>query len=288
MADYYVRVRDYHWSHQNTVVQSPILDLNAPPPAPIVRPLEGIHRHEPRIIDNITDLRDDIQSDEYRAEAHGVFVLTDPRNPNRFPVWVPVQSYKCKAGEVYIVNLTSCEASSIAIAKICWVPGLEGPDGSLYTVIGCPRETLRATKVMVLVQKLGLPREAKLVVIDPTQLAEYGKIEDSRKKALFEIQTRFIRTRSNPPSCITLNVCRILTSPDRNNRGRLGFDEVLDEDPEVPWASHSDCSSQSSFSSSGDDDSPYVKPTYVSLVRGSNVSNLAINHTNKRNDEIRC
>ncbi|OTA56821.1 hypothetical protein K449DRAFT_154266 [Hypoxylon sp. EC38] len=287
MADYYVQVRDYHWSHQNTVVQSPILNLNAPPLAPIVRPLEGIHRHEPRIIDNITDLRDDIHSDEYQAEAHGVFVLTDPRNPNRFPVWVPVQSYKCRAGEVYIVNLTSFEASSIDIAKICWIPGLEGPDGSLYTVIGCPRETLRATKVMVLVQKLGHPREAKLVVVDPTQLAKYGEIEDSRKKALFEIQSRFIRTRSNPPSCVLLNVYRILTSPDRDNQGRLTFDKILNKDLKVPRASHSDCSSQSSFSSSSDDDSTYAKPAYVSLVRASNVSNQAVNHT-ERNDGTRC
>ncbi|KAI1411385.1 hypothetical protein F5Y13DRAFT_57623 [Hypoxylon sp. FL1857] len=277
MTDYHVRVRDYHWSHHNIVVQSPILDLNASAAIPIIRPLEGTNKHEPRIIDDIADLKDDISNGEYRAEAHGVFVATDPRNPNRFPVWVPVQDYGCKAGKVHVVNLTSFEASHVSTAQICWIPGHEGPDGSLYTVIGAPRETIRATKVLVIVQKLGRPREARVTIVNPTELTEYGEVDKSQKKVLFEIQSWFIQTRTAPPSTITLNAYRVLFSPNRDTRGRLALEEVLDEDLEVPRASHSDCSSQSSFSSSGDEDLPYVKPRYVSLVEGSNVSHLSIN-----------
>ncbi|KAI0838185.1 hypothetical protein F5Y06DRAFT_52029 [Hypoxylon sp. FL0890] len=276
MEDYYVWVRDYHWSHHNTVVQSPILNLSAPAPTPIIRPLEGIHKNEPRIIADVSDLKDDINSNEYQAEAHGVLVSTDPRNPSRFPVWVPVQSYRFKEDAVDIVNLTSFDLSNAPIAQICWIPGCEGPDGNLYTIIGAHRLTLRQTKVSVLVQKLGRPRETRLVMVNPPELAEYEEIREPLKKRLVEMQSWFIQTGSNPPSSVALNSYRIYYSPDRDDKGRLAFEEILGEDHESPRASYSDCSSRSSYSSSsGDDDLVYVKPTYVTLV-AVNVSYLAI------------
>ncbi|KAI1140669.1 hypothetical protein F5Y05DRAFT_281965 [Hypoxylon sp. FL0543] len=288
MADYYVWVRDYHWSHHNIVVQSPILDPNAPAPTPIVRPLEGANRNEPRVIDSVAELRDDINKNEYETEAHGVLVSTDPRKPSRFPVWVPVQSYRVKEDEVDIVNLISFTVSNVPIGQICWIPGWEGPGGKLYTVIGAPRLTLRETRVLVLVQSLGRPREAKFVMVKPDELAGYEEIREPRKKRLVEMQSWFIQTRSNPPSTIALNAYRIYCSPYRDNEDRLAFDEILGEDLEDHRSSYSDCSSRSTRSTScsfSDDGSLYTKPSYPRLV-ATKVSCIAINCTSE-NDGIR-
>ncbi|KAI0883825.1 uncharacterized protein GGS22DRAFT_26412 [Annulohypoxylon maeteangense] len=268
MADYTVRVRNYHWSHQNTLVQSPVLDLTAPVRTLVVQPLEGTNKQEPRVLSNTIELRDDIQDDIYETEAHGVSVSTGPSATDKFPVWVPVHSYKCKEGEVYVVNLTTFEASKVPVARICWVPSFKAPDGKLYTVIGAPRKQLRETRVLALAQQVGFPREARFITIDPTLLASYDEISHDQKKALFDIQLIYIRTGSNPPSMLLSNGYRVFSSPNRFANDRLSLEEVLSEDLEAPRRNHSICSSRSSSDSSSDDDdeSLYDEPTYVSLV----------------------
>ncbi|KAI2472329.1 hypothetical protein F4781DRAFT_11494 [Annulohypoxylon bovei var. microspora] len=270
MANYFIYVRNYHWSHQNTLVRSPALDLTSPIPTLIVQPLEGVNKQEPRVLSSTADLRDDIHDDAYQAEAHGVLVSTNPL-ADEFPIWVPVHSYRCRENEVYVVSLTTFKASNVPITHICWVPGFKAPDDRLYTVIGAPRKISRETRVLVLAQELGFPQAAKLVLLDPDLLASYDKINDDQKKALFEIQLRAIRTKSSSPSTPLLNGYRVFSSPDRHGQGRLSLEDVLIEDLEVPRRTRSVCSSQGSFDSSSDDDSLYVTPTYVSLVGDSNV-----------------
>ncbi|KAI1398581.1 hypothetical protein F4819DRAFT_23265 [Hypoxylon fuscum] len=267
MADYHISVRDYHWSHQNAVVQSPILDLDSPTPTLVVRPLEGVNEQEPRKITSVADLIDDIHEEEYQAEAHGVLVSANPEKHDNFPVWVPVHGYKCKENETHIVNLVTFEAHDAPVSQICWVPNREGPDDRLYTIIGAPRKALRATWVLVVVQTLGYPGEAKLALVDPSELAGYDMISDTQKKKLFEIQLSFIQSKIKRPSTTLLEGYRIYSSPDRDERGRRTLDEVLGEDLEVPRPSYSDCSSQGSVSGSSDDDYIFIdKPTYVSIV----------------------
>lgn len=213
MANYHVHVRDYHWCHQNTVVQSPVLRLDAPVPDLVVRPLEGPNNFEPRVLKSATELKDDICEDEYQVDAHGVFVSTNAQRTDYIPIWAPVHSSRCEAGEVYVVDLTTFRGLSVPIAQICWVPGLEAPDHRLYTVLGGSRRVLRAMKTLVLVQQLGLPKEAKLILVDPNELASYNKINDIRKRKLFEIQLRAIRAGSGPPSEVLQGGYRVFTPP---------------------------------------------------------------------------
>ncbi|XXH03148.1 hypothetical protein Hte_009542 [Hypoxylon texense] len=263
MAGYHIYVRDYHWSHHNLVVQSPILDLSSPSTTLIVQPLEGANRGEPWVVGSITDLKDDIHGDVYRTEAHGVLVPTDGRQTALAPVWVPVRSDGCRENGVYVVNLVTFEATNAPIAQICWVPGREGPDQSLYTVIGAPRKLLGATRVLTIVQRIGNPGEAKYTLLDPSKLASYDEISDVRKKSLFDIQLRAIQAKSKPPSTALRDAYRLYASPYRNGHGRRTIDEIIDEDLEVLCLHSSDCSSRGSFS---DEDSLYERPVYDSIV----------------------
>ncbi|XDG07396.1 hypothetical protein ABKA04_007011 [Annulohypoxylon sp. FPYF3050] len=266
MAEYSVPVRNYRWSHQNILVRSPVLDLTSALPTVIVQPLEGINKQEPRVL-NTADLRDDTSNDIYKAEAHGVIVLPELLT-DKSPVWVPIHShsYACKEKEVYVVNLTTLEASKIPIAHICWVPGYRAPDDMLYTIIGAPRKFLRKTRVLALVQGLGFPKRVKQVLLDPDLLASYDKISDDQKKRLFDIQLIHLRTRCGPPSIPLSNGYRVFCSPDRIGNDRLSLEEILLEDLEVPRRTRSVCSSQSSPGSSSDDELIFDKPAYLPLV----------------------
>ncbi|KAI1645835.1 uncharacterized protein F4817DRAFT_163834 [Daldinia loculata] len=266
MAIYHIRVRNYHWAHQNIVVQSPILNLDTYAPALIVRPLEGVNINEPRIINNVSDLNDDILEDEYQAEAHGVFISTDHQRTDHFPVWVTVHGHECGENKVHVANLTAFEASSVSITDVCWIPRLEAPDGSLYTAIGAPRKTFRTIQVLAIIQQLGKPREARLVLVDPGKLDSYKKIGDDQKRNIFDIQHTAIRTNSKPSEPL-LDAYRVFASPYRHDYGRLTLGEIIEEDLEIPRSSNSDCGSQGlSDSSDDDDDSLYTKPRYVSIV----------------------
>ncbi|KAI1772732.1 hypothetical protein F4818DRAFT_444115 [Hypoxylon cercidicola] len=266
MASYHIYVRDYHWSHHNLVVQSPILKLSSPPTTLIIRQLEGTNREEPRVVGSIADLKDDIHGEVYRTEAHGLFVPTDGRQTAPAPVWVLVQNDGCKENEVHVVNLATFKTTNAPISQICWIPGREGPDQSLYTVIGAPRKLLGATAVLALVQRMWNPAETKFILLDPSKLASYEEISDVRKKSLFEIQLRTVQAKTKPPSGFLRDAYRLFSSPYRHGYGRRTLDEIFDEDLEVPRLS-SDCSSQDSIS---DDDMLNDKPVYESLVAAPN------------------
>ncbi|KAI1392574.1 uncharacterized protein F4822DRAFT_133023 [Hypoxylon trugodes] len=272
MANYHVYVKNYHWSHQNTIVQSPVLDLGAPVSSLIVRPLEGTNKNEPRIICNVTDLKDDIQENEYQTEAHGLFVSTGSQRQDFFPIWVPIHNYKCRDGEIYGVNLIASEACKASIADVCWVPGYEAPSGDLYTVIGAPRMTIRETRVLVLAQQFGSPRKAKLALFDPSLLAGFEEIDDARKKKVFEIQLRALRVGRHSTSSPLLNTYRLYMSSYRNENGRRPLEEVLRDEFEPYRPSDSDGSRRTKLDNSRDDDSLYARPSYVSLAKVPNVS----------------
>ncbi|KAI0848418.1 hypothetical protein F5Y00DRAFT_85624 [Daldinia vernicosa] len=265
MAIYHIRVRNYRWAHQNIVVQSPIPNLDTYAPALIVRPLEGVNINEPRIISNVSELNDDILEDEYQVEAHGVFISTDQQRTGYFPLWVTVHGHECGKNKIHVANLTAFEASSVSITDVCWIPCLEAPDGSLYTAIGAPRKIFKTTQVLAIMQQLGKPREARLVLVDPDKLDSYKEIGDDQKRNIFDIQHTAIRTNSRPSEPL-LNAYRVFASPYRHDYGRLTLGEIIEEDLEIPRSSNSDCSSQGFSDSSDDDDSLYTKPRYFSIV----------------------
>lgn len=273
MAHYQVLVRDYHWVHHNIVAQSPVLDLNSRIQKLIIRPLEGRNNQEPRIISSSTELTDDIRGHAYRVEAHGVVISTNSRNPTHFPAWVPVQNGECEDGEVYVVNLMTHEAFRVRIAHVCWVPGFEASDRRLYTIIGAPRKTIGAIRILALVQQLGRPRESKLALLTPSELSSFAKISDVQKKALFEIQLRAIKTESNPPLEPLLNGYRVFCSPYRDERNRHTLDEIMVKSLEVhrPWDAGSE-DIIDSFDDEEDDDLLSVKPIYPTIVEAPTVS----------------
>ncbi|KAI1478270.1 hypothetical protein F4774DRAFT_171357 [Daldinia eschscholtzii] len=265
MAIYHIPVRNYHWAHQNIVVQSPVLNLDSSVPELIVRPLEGVNRNEPRIIRSVSDLNDDIFAGEYQAEAHGVFISTDSQKIEHFPVWVTVHGHECRKNEIHAANLTSFKACNISIAHICWVPCLEAPDGNLYTIIGAPRKTVGTTRVLTVVQPLGFPKESKLALLDPAEFGSFKQIGDDQKRNLFEVQRTALR-RNSKPSPLLLNAFRVFSSPYRHDHGRLALEDLIEDNVEAAQSSSSDCSSQTLSDSSDDDEFTYTRPTYASIV----------------------
>ncbi|KAI1463697.1 uncharacterized protein F4812DRAFT_463525 [Daldinia caldariorum] len=265
MSIYHITVRNYHWAHQNTVVQCPVPNLDSPVEDLIVRPLEGVNRNEPRIISSVSALNDDIFEGEYQAEAHGAFISTDPENIDHYPVWATVHGHECGKDEIYVANLTAFKASSIPIAHICWVPCLEAPDGNLYTIIGAPRQTFGTTRVPTIIQPLGFPKESRLALRDPVELDSYKQIGDDRKRNLFEVQRTAMR-RNRRPSPLLLNAFRVFSSPYRLDHGRLTLRDIIERDHGSPRSYGSDSSSQTLSDSSDDDDFIYTRPAYASIV----------------------
>ncbi|KAI1801588.1 hypothetical protein F4811DRAFT_457420 [Daldinia bambusicola] len=265
MAIYHVPVRNYHWAHQNIVVQSPILSLDSSVEDLIVRPLEGVNRNEPRIVSSVSDLNDDIFEGEYQAEAHGVFISTDSEKIDHYPIWVTVHGHECGKNEIYAANLITLKASNIPVAHVCWVPCLEAPDGNLYTVIGAPRKTFGTTRVLTITQPLGFPKESKLALLDPVELNSYKQIGDYQKRSLFEVQRTAMR-RDRRPSPLLLNAFRVFLSPYRHDHGRLTLRDIIEKNHGSPRSYSSDCSSQTLSDSSDDDDFIYTRPAYASIV----------------------
>ncbi|KAI8959712.1 hypothetical protein F5Y11DRAFT_291463 [Daldinia sp. FL1419] len=263
MAIYHIRVRNYHWAHQNIVVQSPILSLDTHTSALIIRPLEGVNFNEPRILNQISDLKDDITEDEYQAEAHGIFISSNQQHRDYFPIWVTVHSHG--ENKIHVTNLKAFEASNVPIKDICWVPCLEAPDGSLYTVIGAPRKTFKTTHVLAITQSLGKPREARLVLVEPDHVNTYQEIDDNRKRHLFEIQRTAIRANTRPSEFL-LDAYRVFASPYRHDRGRLTLGKLMEGGLEIHRSSNSNYSPQDLFENSDDDEARYTTPTYVSIV----------------------
>ncbi|KAI1077486.1 hypothetical protein F5B20DRAFT_262497 [Whalleya microplaca] len=253
MARYHIPVRNYRWSRDNITVQSPILNRNflTLASALVIRPFKGTNEQEPRIIKTATELKDDIPSEQYEAEAHGVFVPVNSPNIHNYPVWVT----GCKENKIPVVNLTTFEAFDASIQQICWVPGFEAPDHSLHTVLGAPQRIAGGVKVLTIRQQLGPPRKVEFNLIDHRTLLSYDLIGAARKKALFKEHLRAIRASSKPsPPKSPPNTERIPLSPSQSPKSQssLGEREILDYD----------------FDSS-DDESLYHKPKYTPLVDDS-------------------
>ncbi|KAI1766770.1 hypothetical protein GGR53DRAFT_189993 [Hypoxylon sp. FL1150] len=269
MASYHVYVRDYHWSHRNLVVQSPILNLDSPSATLIFRLLEGDNRNEPRVGDSVTEFTDDVHGDVYRTEAHGVIVSTEGQQNIQAPIWVPVSSH-CMNNEISVVNLATFEASTVPITQICWVPGREGPNQNLYTVIGAPRKTLGKTLVVAVVHPVGDPGSTRFTLLSPSELTGYDVIGDARKKSLFDIQLRAIQGKTKPPSRALRDIYRLYSSPYRIGKGRRTLDEIMDEDLEVPGSGLANFDGSSRGSSFSDGDEAYDRPVHDSMVVASN------------------
>ncbi|KAI0011391.1 hypothetical protein F4779DRAFT_637234 [Xylariaceae sp. FL0662B] len=248
MARYHISVRNYRWSRDNILVQSPVLDLNSLmlTTTLVVRPLTGTHEQEPRIIRTVTELSDDIRGEHYEAEAHGVFVPMNLPNIYNYPVW----AIGCQENKIPVVNLTTFEAFDASIFEICWVPGFEAPDHSCHTVLGAPQKIAGGVKVLTIRHQLGPPREVEFNLLDQRTLARYDKIGPARKKTLFKEQLRAIRASLKSISESLLNTKCVSPSPDNSPSSQRLLGEMLNYD----------------FDSS-DDESLYHKPKYTPLAK---------------------
>ncbi|KAI1499991.1 hypothetical protein F5X99DRAFT_259915 [Biscogniauxia marginata] len=233
MAIFSVLVRDYHWSKNDYRVQSPNLDLRSAASNLIIRPLQGNNKDEPWIVDTISDLRDDIQGEAYQTEAHGVFISATSE-ADYFPVWVPIQgdSVGSEDNKIYVVNLKTFEGLTVAVAEICWIPTHEGPDGSLYTVIGTSRKMGHDKSVMVLIQHPGLPDQVRFNILAPSVFSGYVKLDSARKQKLFDWQFDWHLIARNGKYRFRGEVMQlasqIFLSPYRHDDGRSPFRKVLD------------------------------------------------------------
>ncbi|KAI1488381.1 hypothetical protein F5X96DRAFT_85146 [Biscogniauxia mediterranea] len=235
MAIFSVLVRDYHWSKNNYRVQSPNLDLNSTASNFIIRPLQGNNKDESRIVDPASDLRDDIKDEAYQTEAHGVFISAT-RESDYFPVWVPIQGNnvdKKKENETYVVNLNSYDALNVDVAQICWIPSYEAPDGKLYTAIGT-RKMGHDEMIICILQQTGFPRQAKFELVPTSVLSRCKNIDEARKQQLFHFQLTVTNMPYRLQEPVMTLVSQIFVSPYRLNCGRRQFQDILDENVNIP------------------------------------------------------
>ncbi|KAI1423430.1 hypothetical protein F5Y12DRAFT_536540 [Xylaria sp. FL1777] len=184
----WVLVRNYRLLKTNSLVQSPNVALEAQGPRVIIREINGEYMEEPRVVDDIKSLGDDINRKAYHHAAHGVYISQETHAGN-FPIWVCLErSVNCQEYHLSVLNLYSFEFSVFPISKICWIPSHETADGELYTIISGPgKHGYKETHLPAIVQKLGLPEQAKYAV-PLSSLPGLTKLEPRRQQKLFNQQ----------------------------------------------------------------------------------------------------
>lgn len=259
MTIYHIPVRDYYWPAGSITVQCPLRDLDTTCDSPIIRPLAGVNKGEPRFVDKITDLVDQGPSQTYETEAHGVLVPTDSIL-KRIPVWVPFRqqpaqqcvnppskhekksSVSAAAESVLVADLNTSSRLQARLDRICWVPSHEAPDGRICTVIASQLTVGRKKMSHVLVQSIESPGSAKFVLLTTQELAGFSEIDENRKKQLFEVQMMMVLRQKRSLSPSLKNALRlVLVSQPRAASKRLLWD-CLDEDMAVPRCSGSETS----------------------------------------------
>ncbi|KAI0432009.1 hypothetical protein F5Y09DRAFT_172145 [Xylaria sp. FL1042] len=191
---FWVLVRNYRLFKTNSLVQSPNVDLKAHGPPVIVREIIGEYLEEPRVIDDITLLGDEINTKDYRHAAHGVCISLQS-HADDFPIWVCLKRKHCPEYHLWVLNLYNFKFLVVPISSICWVPSHEAASGELYTIIGSPgRHGYKEMRVPTIKQKLGLPEQA-IYAVPHSTLPGLKKIESRRQHELFSRQyMKAIRT----------------------------------------------------------------------------------------------
>ncbi|KAI3335454.1 hypothetical protein F4824DRAFT_157265 [Ustulina deusta] len=185
---FWVLVRNYRLLETNSLVQSPNVDLEAQGPRVIIREINGEYMEEPRVVNDIKLLGDDIDRKDYRHAAHGVYVSEEPHADN-FPVWVCLKrNLHCQEYHLWVLNLYSFKFLVVPISKICWVPSHEAANGELYTIISSPgKRGYKETRLPTIVQKIGIPEQAKYAV-PLSSLPGLTKLEPRRQQEVFHQQ----------------------------------------------------------------------------------------------------
>ncbi|KAI0509236.1 hypothetical protein F5B22DRAFT_367569 [Xylaria bambusicola] len=184
-------VRNYRSLKTNSLVQSPNVELKAYKPPIIIREIKGEYMGEPHVINDIALLGDDNTGREYRYPAHGVVVSR--KDADDFPVWVCLeQNEHLKPNHLRVFNLFTFKFLTVPISTICWVPSHKARDDELYTMIGSPgRHGYKEIRLPMIVQKLGLPSQAKFAV--PASSIPLTKLEQNQQHALFDKQYKSIK-----------------------------------------------------------------------------------------------
>ncbi|KAI3321523.1 hypothetical protein HD806DRAFT_523997 [Xylariaceae sp. AK1471] len=229
LISFWVHVRNYRLSTANLLVQSPNVDLKAQAPRIIIRSVNGEYIGEPRVLDPIIVLQDDIKGQVYRHAAHGVRVSPKSRTDN-FPVWVCLErNDHRRKNDICMLNLSNLEFSVVAITSICWVPSHEAANGDLYTVIGTPGKHgyEKEMRLPTIVQRIGFPGQTKFS-LPPSSLSGLKRLELARQEELFNQQYNHFQKGYWARPTIILDMYQNLYNPRKRRRSHAAVDEDLE------------------------------------------------------------
>ncbi|KAI0162095.1 hypothetical protein GGR57DRAFT_517524 [Xylariaceae sp. FL1272] len=153
-----VLVRYYWYSRTKRRVLSPNVDLHAPLPKIIARPIYDGFKGEPQEIESAQELRNDHENESNIREdaADGVYI--SPQN-------------------------------------ICWVPGFEAKNGDLYTIISSPGKEgyKKEERIPVMVQRKGHPEDTRQQLLALSKLSTLKRVSDAEGEEFLEAQSALIR-----------------------------------------------------------------------------------------------
>ncbi|KAI0099836.1 hypothetical protein GGR51DRAFT_386114 [Nemania sp. FL0031] len=199
-GEYLVLVRKYRLSKTNVLVESPNVDLNAQTPRIIIRTLDGDYKGEPRVIDDATSLRDDIDKRAYRDITHGVYISPESDAGN-FPIWVCLgrNSEHRLDKHISVLNLYRLEFSVVPIANICWVPSHKASNGDVHTIISDPgrRGYAKETFIPTVIQNIRFPEQAKFSH-PPSSLPGFTILGQKRRMELYNRQLMSMQAARTP------------------------------------------------------------------------------------------
>ncbi|KAH7037123.1 uncharacterized protein B0I36DRAFT_402654, partial [Microdochium trichocladiopsis] len=246
MAIYHISVRDYFWPAGNVMVQCPARNLSATSSPPIIRPLAGVNKGEPRFLDSAGSLEDRHDSRPYLTEAHGVLVPADSAL-DRVPIWVPFRQQPARQNDppvkkhdrtplqatpvetLLAADLTTSTQLQVPMDQICWVPTREASDGRICTIIASQLTVGRKNMSHVLLQSIESPASAKFALLSTQELSEFSEIDNNRKQQLFEVHLMMVLRGKRSLSPPLKNALRlVLCSHPRAAAKRLFWDALDD------------------------------------------------------------
>ncbi|KAI1748750.1 hypothetical protein F4782DRAFT_341623 [Xylaria castorea] len=246
---FWVLVRNYRLLEKDLLVpvQSPNVDLRPKAPQIIIRAIDGDYMGEPRTLDAVTLLRDDIDGTVYRHAAHGVYISSEPHK-DHFPLWVCLQrNERYQESHIWVLNLSNFKFLTVPVSKVCWVPTHEAANGDLYTVISSPGRHgyAKEMRLPTVAQQIGLPEQARFK-LPSSSLAGFTRLEPERQEALFKKQYMSVQERCRARSGIATR--QLPWSRREHQRGQ--FYAASSKDLENPGFLRDDFSSDEESTSS--------------------------------------
>lgn len=207
MSLYRMKVCDYTYDIEHlksTRIRSPNLNLQDGRSPLIALILQGNNQDSARLISDVSAVRDDIREHPYLAEAHGVIVYPND-DFTTHPIWAIQRETGLKSPyPIDIVDLVNYQETRPSACNVCWVPHLELSDGLTVTLLsGLPTNSRKNKRKIVVIQRIGFPRETRLEYKDVERLRALRRIEEPQKGSIFHDQLKALHSmldlRGEPP-----------------------------------------------------------------------------------------